>query len=432
MTSAQPISRTQRSQFESIFRTTLTNSRYHRYMITTAPPKPIERSTLGDTTRKIFKVPNFILALLLFLAIEFWFAFSHPFAKIETINLDRSEAYCASASYLKTNKPPYTVILGSSLVAAAVLQAEADFRQAPFARMLDRQSKFIENWFLKNKNVQANVYCLATGGEMVSDAYFIAKHNFKGPHTPKTVIYGVAPRDFQDNLLPSIDSSMAFKSLAQLEDLGPFLNRPGQSLEEKGDLILSRISSLWRYRNDSKTYFCLRSKKLIEKVLPFVVFDKYGETLELKPRKKGFFPEEAKGTLMSYPGIPLEHLSFEKTQQEYIRRYNPAKPKLIDSEFGYLEKLIALCQTKHIQLILVNMPLSQSNKDLMPKDLYINYNQRLHKVVTDNKLELIDLNDKQWSIESNYVDGVHLTPQASQSFLSCILERVSTENSNSN
>ena len=75
----------------------------------------------------------------------------------------------------------------------------------------------------------------------------------------------------------------------------------------------------------AESQFGLLSKQIIEKVFPFVIFDKFGPTLVLSPQRRGVFPEEVKGTPMAYPGFVIDHYDSLKTRQQYMRTYNPIR-----------------------------------------------------------------------------------------------------------
>ena len=151
--------------------------------------------------------------------------------------------------------------------------------------------------------------------------------------------------------MPGIESSEAFHVLAGLDDLPALFAANNFSLDRKAEHSLERISALWRYHADLKTYLTLRLKKTMEATMPWIVFDKYGDTLELKQRKHGQFPEEAYGTPSAYPHVAVEHTTATEARFEYIKRYNPLNKNMIAGEFGYLERLLDLAKRKTCQCL---------------------------------------------------------------------------------
>lgn len=358
-----------------------------------------------------------LAVLILVAAIDIWLNTARPMSRVPTASLERGEVFNAMAALKQESRPPEVIVLGSSLVTAPVMQAEAATLQRPVPRMTHRHSTVLEQALGRHFGYRPSVFCLAVGGEMVSDAYFIVTRVLESGQRPAAIVYGIAPRDFQDNLLPGIESSETFQTLSRLEDLPEFIFSDRYPLERKADMVIGRLWTLWRYKSDIKTCLTLRLKKTMEQVMPWVVFDKYGETLELKPRKRGQFPEEAKGTPHAFPNLPLEHISFAQARFEYIRRYNPPNDELIDSQFQYLDRLLALARKAGVGVLVINMPLSDFNRTLMPPGFYARYKQRLAQACRAGGADLADLATQPWGSESNYVDGVHITPRASRRFL---------------
>lgn len=370
---------------------------------------------------KSFFISTTICVCALAIVLDLWLSFGHPLAHVPTASLDRGEIFTATQEYKKIAEAPDVVLLGSSLVTAPIMQADAILVNQPIPRFSHRNCEFLQDSLANKlvgseKNAKPKIFCLAVGGEMVSDAYLITKHVLDHK-TPSAIIYGIAPRDFQDNIMPGIQSSETFHVLAQVSDLPDLFKSGDLAWEQKTNIFLERVWGLWRYHADIKTYLTLRTKKLLEACLPWVMFDKYGETLELKPRKRGQFPEEAIGVLQAFPNVAVEHTSAEAARFEYIRRYNPPNQKMIDAEFGYLQKLLALCSERNTPVLLINMPLSQFNKSLMPKEFYATYLNRLASLSKTYDAELVDLNKAPWDAEANFADTVHLSPEVSQKFL---------------
>ncbi|MBX9878649.1 MAG: DUF1574 domain-containing protein [Candidatus Obscuribacterales bacterium] len=365
-----------------------------------------------------------VLSVVLVVAFDLWIGLAHPLAKSPTASLDRTEVYCATNTYEKEVKSPPVVVLGSSLVTAPIMQAESNYHKTAIPRFLHRRSHVLENAIAEKLGSTPDVYCMAVGGEMASDAYLITKRLLKKT-TPIAVVYGVAPRDFQDNLMPGIQSSETFRILSDIDDVKDLSQKTTLSFEEQGGLFVERISALARYRADIRSYVALRAKKIIDALSPVPLFEKMGPDLQVRVRRDGWFPEEALGTPPAVPGYAVEHTPEKQVTYEYIRRYNPIAPKFVDAEFGYLNKLFQLCDEKGVSVVVVNMPLSAFNKKLMAKGFYTEYMSRMKNVCAQANAEFVDLNTTEWDAADNFVDSVHLKPEVSQKFLETLADVVS-------
>lgn len=405
------------------------------------------------------------LAALLVAAIDLTFAFTHPLASINTVNTDKAEPYNAvtavkramqqdaleqeqkrmtgGATARGASRP--VLLLGSSLVVAPALQCEAIYTGKEFKRFHQRRLTSFENYIESSlvketgpnygsKPVASSVrsYCLAMGGQMASDALLVAKEVL--PASSETtagtsIIYGIAPRDFQDNLFPRIDASPIFRIFAHASDLPQlFESEPAMTAVDRTSAIGERISSLYRYRTDWQNLFAIRAKRTLEKCLPFVVFDKYYDTLALKPQKKGLLPGEAIGTPLVVPNSAVDHADWQSTAEEYRRRYNPVKVARAEAQFNYFEKLLHLCQERKVNLMVVNMPLSQDNIKALPKGFYKQYLSRADQLCAQYGVEFVDLNQGSWTSNSNYVDSVHLKPENSKAFMQKLAQLTAASN----
>ncbi len=400
------------------------------------------------------------LALVLVAAIDVLVGVSHPLAAINTVNTEKAEPYNAVVSVKRAMQQDQceqkeavnataggvsrpVLLLGSSLVVAPALQCEAIFTGKEFKRFHQRRLTSFENYLerslVKEAGSSANAnssfvrsYCLAMGGQMASDAFFVAKEVLPASSDATagtSIVYGIAPRDFQDNLFPRIDASPIFRIFAKAADLPQlFHSEPTMTSVDRTSACGERLSSLYRYRSDWQNLFAIRAKRAIEKCLPFVVFDKYYDTLALKPQKKGLLPGEAIGTPMVVPNCAVDHADWQTTEEEYKRRYTPVQSSRAEAQFDYFEKLLRLCQERKVNLMVVNMPLSQDNMKALPKSFYKQYLSHAEQLCNQYGVEFVDLNQGQWTNNSNFVDSVHLKPENSTAFMQKLAKLTAASN----
>ncbi|MBS1992177.1 MAG: DUF1574 family protein [Cyanobacteria bacterium SZAS LIN-2] len=388
-------------------------------------------------------VSSVFVAVLLLAVLDVTFGYLHPLKGVKTVGLDRGEPFNASsavrkgfasdARLLKSGKQlSEVVLLGSSLVVAPSLQSESTYQARPLERFNNRRLTSFEEYLKEALNTggagsapgaspEIRSYLLASGGAMASDAYFVEKNVVldapdNGRHL--AIIYGIGPRDFQDNLFPRVDSSNIFQVLGRIDDLPTvFKSEPKISFEDRGSIFMSRLSSLMRYREDLLRVLAVRSKRVIEKLVPGVMFEKYSDTLVLKRQKEGLFPEEAQGTPLVYPNLAIDHNDWTKTNFEYIRRYNPIDESKSQTQFAYFERFLKLAADRHISVLVVNMPISKSNKGVIPPGFYDRYLATTRDLCKKYGADYSDFNVEPWCEDKNFVDSVHLIPQVSQAFM---------------
>lgn len=366
---------------------------------------------------------SFAAACLLTMGIDYLVGNVAPLSKMTTYGLHRSEPYLASESYRQLKAAPDVVLIGSSLMLAPVLQSDANRLGQPLDRKRYRKSVVLEELLAQSGLQNCTVFNFAVGGCMFSDAYYIARRVL-ADKPPSVIIYGIAPRDVQDTNVPGIESTETFRCLAQPDDALAARNlssatRAGETpFLKRMDLVLGRASSLWRYRADLNPYAQLRIKRLMEKTLPWVAFMKKapcGAWMEIKGFK---FMEEMFDEPVCRPGTELEHKDKVATAEEYRQRYNPLREPVILEQTEYLDKLAALCESKHVQLIVVNMPLSQTNQSLMPSGFYSRFKQETRTICAKHSADYVDWSESPWTQrEDHFIDGVHVSSQDSKAFL---------------
>lgn len=385
-------------------------------------------ATNSKATEKKLMASAFFWALLLFAAVNLSIATFHPLASLNTINLEKGEPFNAVSSLKKLwrkeqdRSQPTVLFLGSSLMVAPALQYEAEHRGFAFERFYNREligfPACLEHVL---KHSAGRAYLLAVGGEMASDAYFLARQALgalAASDRKTVVVYGIAPRDFQDNLFPRVDASPVFRLFASPADIPRFFaEEKALDPQEKIGVCLERLIPLYCLRTDWQNLFVIRGKRLLEKALPCVVFEKYYDSLELKQTRKGLLPGEAVGTPMVYPHLAIDHNDWLKTVKEYQRRYNPPNEAKASVQYHYFEALMSYLGQKDVPVLVVNMPLSKSNLALMSDGFYQAYLEKIRQVCRDNKVQFRDLNKADWRTDTFYVDSVHLKPEYSKQFM---------------
>jgi len=365
------------------------------------------------------------VALLLLAAVDAWLLTVHPLAGASTIALDRSEGFSAMRVLESGPASPDVILLGSSLVTAPVMQAEATALNRQLPRLSYRRSSVLEQYLAARLDYSPTVFCLASGGQMASDAYYMARHAIEAGKRPAAFVYGVGLRDFQDNLVPTIDSTEPFQCFAAVQDLPQLLTAQNIPARLKLNMAVGRLWALWRYRTDLRLYLTAQIKGGLEALCPFTVFERFDRAGRLRPSRQGKLPEEVVEDLTAAPGKELEHFSRLEVMGSYRRRYNPFSPTQFETQFQYLERLLQLCRDDGIELVAVNMPVSRDGQELMPRGLYATYLHSLQSLCARYDAGFINLNTGGWGDNANYIDGVHLTAPVSNRFLKELADRLS-------
>ncbi|HEY9787915.1 MAG TPA: hypothetical protein V6D17_21180, partial [Candidatus Obscuribacterales bacterium] len=158
-------------------------------------------------------------------------------------------------AFLRSNAKPDVVVLGSSLPMEAIAHLDTQLAGEP-GESLDSvrsytRARYLEDSIAKlsgRKVSVANLTCVAC---MASDALFILQRTIAANKTPKIVIYGIAPRDFIDNLAAPVGKSPACQALSPWKTLSDVLAE-GADLPNIVDFCLGSLSSIYRTKTDYK------------------------------------------------------------------------------------------------------------------------------------------------------------------------------------
>lgn len=241
---------------------------------------------------------------------------------------------------------------------------------------------------------------LSNQGGMTSEDLLLLKGAFKAGIHPKLAILLTGPRDFLDHQTNKIGESKLSKALlVRISDsLWNFADTPTANLETLG----SRFLPLFLQR-DAVTKFLTTGLK---KTIAFVWNKPYRD----KPAPTG-------GSLESIRDEPGSPEMIEFYTANYKIRYLPIDWQRWQLESAALEQIVEFCQSQKVPLLIVAMPLSKSNRDLLPDDFISKHKSMLAKEVANKHTDksnqvssaaLLDLFDSDQFKIDDYMDTVHL------------------------
>jgi hypothetical protein len=94
--------------------------------------------------------------------------------------------------------------------------------------------------------------------------------------------------------------------------------------------------------------------------------------------------------------------------KDYRARYASFNGEQFSKQCAFLQRLVETTKQKQIKLLLVNMPLTESNIALMPAPLYSNYLRFLHSISHTYKVPFIDLQHNSQFDQTCFYDIAHL------------------------
>ncbi len=294
----------------------------------------------------------------------------------------------AVADY-KQGPLPDVVLLGSSLMMTPVWSL--DLRDFPgvgdvyhhhHARTL---SKLMS---------PASVYNFALPGAMVSDQYLLFSKLFKDDKAPKTVVYGLAPRDFMDDLLTGETRTPVFQSLSDLGDLFAYHDLYLETWQEKGDFAMNNMLFFYGKR-------CRYQDKFSHIVAG--VYDR------ISPPTATAAASQNDGSLDLAAALYGDREAvWRKSKVEYGARYRRFNSAQFAKQKLFLANMLDTAAKRGIRLILVDMPLTKDNIALMPDGFYDRYHAALNEITSTHGGTVVSASQLSSFDDSCFLDTVHL------------------------
>lgn len=357
-----------------------------------------------------------VVALCLLFALDACYSIARPQGKEDRFQLDQSDVLNVIKAYRNEPSPPDVALLGSSLIEVPTIEAAAIAANKPVDRLTHHRCDYFEKELSTQIGYRPTIVSLAVGGEMVSDAYLLSKRLLVGQRAPRAIIYGIGPRDFQDNLMPGVDSSDTFKLLSAVDDLPDLLLSKQLSPETKLALTVENLSGFWSNRTQLASF---TSQSLANTVTP--LFPEMKRSVSEAPKRTDVRTFIAG---MIAPGQAVWHPDDEYMLQNYLARYNPIAPSQIETQLGYFQRLIQLCKERKIPIMIANMPLGDINRKVMAPGFYEKFLVDTQKICREQNVPYIDLNVAPLASKENFLDTVHLNPTGSALLFSMMSKQI--------
>lgn len=344
---------------------------------------------MSAPAHKKFKISIFALATLLFLVVNSiaacWF-FNY-----------KAEVHddFAAESLQRSSTKPNVVFAGSSTVLFPLYQLDGTLygnsgNLPPWQEYT--RVRFAEEILGRKTGHKIQVNNISFLGFMISDDLFVVRNYLVGTSTPQTLVLMVAPRDFCDSLFESPASGIAFRKLANWSNIselcGTYLTQPNDYI----DFALGKGVFTYSIR-----------AKVQDKLHDYVAT--HWQTSQSADKDATDQSQE----------------KWQRSIREYSTRYRNISFEKMQKQFLFLERLIATCHQRNIQVVLVNAPLTTRSLSLLPVGLYDSYCQRLKQVAQSNTCHYFDLSHDQRFTDDDFMDIVHLNSSGAKKMFSNIL-----------
>lgn len=416
---------------------------------------------------------TFIWILGLFALANVSWGFLHPLQAVPHTSQPNLELSKAALRYkmdkLSQSKTPDVLIIGSSLPMCAFFYTEAPpyFDLNEGDRIRQQKLNLLQSYpkagyfhaaLQEQTKKDLEVFNFAGAACMVSDTKLVMERCLAAHKKPKVLIYGLGLRDFVDNVNPPPGETPYYKALC---NLGYVANHLLQLTHVNAftELSMSALCRLYDLRNEfritAEHFACTTFHHPSSIELAFMLGD-LNRQLQNPTVKKALAPAPAATAVSSTTdptkdtantttattavekkadasGPPAPRRLQESAPKtttpssttgspaptlsvlDYPQRYTPANYSRLEQEMKELREMIAFCKKNQIQLVLMNMPVSQGHKTLSPPGLRDEYLKELRSTAKDADL-FLDFEDANLP-DSDFFDTVHLNGDGAKRFV---------------
>jgi len=320
---------------------------------------------------------------------------------------------------------PDIVFLGSSLLVNPIGNVDADERGENVDATSHRRSLFFEKRFRELSGKSVSTYNFALPGAMPSDAYLITRFLLKEPKAPRVIVYGVAPRDLLENTLPSPAATDPFRYLSRLGDYSGAIDRIAPDFFTRLDFEIGRALYTYGIREDLKTASARLSRELMDTVLPVNPEQEYSihKRMQILPEYHPYEIQRNEAFFRPSSGTEEE---FRDNTQEYRDRYRRLKLDVYRSQLAFLKDTFAMARKRRIECVLVSMPITKGNRELLSADSLKAYRDGIETVCAETGASLVDMDRGEVFSQDDFADGVHLRSAGGKKFLDLLARNLAT------
>ncbi len=358
-------------------------------MKTSLLAKPLAAS-LSNQPFKSVRHSVFAAAVILFIFINLGCCFMK---KVYERNRGGFKSCDYIISKFKSKKsPPNVVLLGSSLMRMPFYLSDLKYVKNHPQYEYYSWSRTLHNLLHAKGFPNATVFNLSIDGAMASDICLINRKLLQGTKIPEWIIYGVGPRDFVDNLFTQETRTAVFERLFTINDLWSAQDGFSMTLSEKLDMLIEKFCYLYDQKEDVQLILMHFCSRLITPVLPTGT-------------------KQSNNYVVTADGLKLcsdSSDTWQKSIEEYRKRYRNCSYIQFNKQKEYFQDFCRESQQKGINVLLVNMPITKDNLDLIPAPAFVEYQKMIAESGQCPGISLLDLQRSEKFPKRFFRDTVHL------------------------
>jgi hypothetical protein len=307
-----------------------------------------------------------------------------------------------------------------------LVSVDADYSGQPIDAPYHHRSQYFEDRYSQFANQKVSTFNFAIPGEMPSDAYFITRFLLKGEKRPDVIVYGVGPRDFLDNLLPSASATDPFEHLAKFGDVWDHAPHLVCDWEQQLNHLLAQALYLYDHKADlSSSLDRIASAALVSRLPKETPQQEYEYRQMIMPELNHF--EAIAKECMIAPTKPEANQGQKDNIEEYRQRYHDLKWDTFLSQMQFLGETLDLAKQRDIHAVIVAMPITERNRRLISDSVWRLYKENLKVIAQTKGAEFVDMQPTGQFSDPDFADTVHLNAHGGMVLLDTLALRLSRD-----
>lgn len=319
-------------------------------------------------------------------------------------------------------------LISSSLGIAAANMA--DFKQygstepSSADAMEYSQFKTLDQMLEKKTGKKIKTTNFSNSAALVSEDLLVAKEAVRLGVKPSLIILAIAPRDFLDHFTATYHRSRLAQILISRQAPMWQTDKPPQV---NLDVLMCK---LWPYYSQRVEYRDLAIQTVCQVLnRPYSLFAATHQLESPNPNNKATTDRESQTQEQNTPTalfLSDEVMSEEKLRKhelDYRGRYLPIDQERWVKEIDSLKQFSQFCKDQNIPLLIVAMPITKRNRQLLPAEFLQKHMQAINDLASSKTL-LLNLMDDPRFVTTDFSDTAHLRSDGGVKFAEILSEEI--------
>jgi hypothetical protein len=357
--------------------------------------------------------------LMIFLLIDLIFRAGFNWNQDKSVHLTfdipyRSHIWWATKEFLGQPKGSDVVLLGASDMAAAVSGTEATFLNTPIHNLLHHRCSYLASKLQQLDSRYKDAFCLAVGGAMPSDCYFMARTLLLGEHKPKAIVCTIAPRSFCDSQFGDPKSSDVYRVMSKLSGTQDFGLSYLCSFWDRLDYGLQQSVSIYGHKYELASW----QHHMLNPILSTLLCEDFSKMRTPRFAKLAALKLSGDSSPSGFISMPFDpkHPVFTNNMADFEGHFSKINFRVFYEQLDFLRKLGDFCRSEGISLVLVNSPVTAENRQLVKPEFYKVYLIQVSSVASKCGAKFVNLDLPEIFKHEDFADTVHLNARGGQKF----------------